>query len=117
MLTLLDTVVLATILYIIHRSFHEITGVGFFTSVAIAISANYYMVNYLNIHIVFAIIISIGIFPILEILIKKSIKGSFLESKSPIRAQESIEQSEPPKPQIEGDEIDAVDYAQQQGMI
>ena len=61
-------ITLAVSLYVIHRSFHKVDILGFVVSATIGLTCNFYMTKYLHINPIAALIITIGIFPLLEIL-------------------------------------------------
>lgn len=69
---MLEMGALLAILYILHKSFHTLTLTGFIATVAIALSANYYMITYMNVNFFIALAITPVIFPILQLLFKKA---------------------------------------------
>lgn len=68
-------VILLTVLYILHKSFHKVTFTGFIATAAVALTANYFIEVHLHIGFIYALIITVAIFPILQILFKMSFGG------------------------------------------
>jgi len=68
-------VILLPTLYILHKSFHKVTIVGFMASATIALTASYFIETHLHAGFIYALLITIALFPILELLFKKSFGG------------------------------------------
>lgn len=76
-------IVLIASIYIMHRSFHAVDPIGFAASGIIALSSNFFMVKYLHANEVVAMLITIFLFPFMEILWAMGMKKLKREQPEP----------------------------------
>ena len=110
MLTPIDAVILFGVLYVIHSSFRQVNMMGFVTTFAIAIAINYYMVNYLNISFVIGLLLVVVLSPIIQILLKMTIKGTALEPRPPPQQPSQPETTTPQSQRVGGPDVDPLTY-------
>jgi len=81
---LVSNAVLTITLYPIHKAFHKVNFMGFVFVSAILISISSYLINFMHINQLTAMLICIIGYPIISYLFSESVKGLKEKSQSPI---------------------------------
>jgi len=68
-------IILVVTIYIIHRAFHKVDMLGFAVGTVIALTENFFLVKYMNVHPLIAMVFTIVLFPFMEILWGMAAKG------------------------------------------